>query len=208
MSAKELTFREYAAVEYLSAFFRGGLPAREGGMVRVRELIAALNAAMFPGEPAPDQETWDAADNLVNRLFSTFTTLPQLRRDDQGYGFIEHAILHSDDEPLDMNTGKAIEHVLYLANGGVLHQLMECSVCGRVVLKRKKRQETCGEKLCSATAYARKPDFRDKVNATARLRYNNLKAWNAKNQMLLAKEMKRPNRSGISPGHKRKNAEG
>ena len=174
MSSKPLTRREWIAIEELSAFLCGMFRSKDGSIKRVMELKEVLIAAMNPGEPEPDQKTWDAADKKANRLLAAYTTVPMLARDDEGYSFIEQTVLLLPDHDLEWLEARAVRQVIYLANQGVLHQLIACGNCETIFLPTRLGQRNCGAR-CSKKAYERGPEFRPKRREWARENYRRTK---------------------------------
>jgi hypothetical protein len=172
MASKPLTRREYLAIQELSAFLRGVFDNKEASIVRVEELKRSLIAAMYPSEPEPDQETWNYADKRANQLLARYTTVPKLSRDDEGYSHIEQAILMQQDMDLEWLEARAVGQVIYLANQGVLHQLISCGFCTALFLPTRAGQKNCGAPAqCSRQSYERGPNFRRKRNEWAREHY-------------------------------------
>jgi hypothetical protein len=170
MRSKPLTRREWLAIEELSAFLRGLFRSKDESILRVQQLKQALIAAMHPGEPEPDQKAWDAADKKANRLLAAYTSVPVLTRDDEGYSFVEQTILLLPDMDLEWLEARAVRQVIYLANQGVLHQLIACGNCGTVFLPTRSGQKNCSAS-CSKKAYESGPEFRAKRNRWARDHY-------------------------------------
>jgi hypothetical protein len=184
MSSKPLTKREWVAIEELSAFLRGLFKSKEQSILRVQQLKQALIAAMYPGKPEPDQKTWDAADKKANRLLAAYTSVPVLARDEEGYGFVEQTILLQHDFDLEWLEARAVRQVIYLANQGVLHQLMACGNCKRIFLPTRSGQKNCGT-ACSKKAYETRPEFRAKRNDWARENYRITKEKDKRNLQLV-----------------------
>src|ERR1700733_15570978 len=170
LSSKKLSRREYLSITELSAFLQGVTSDNERSIQRVRELIQAIVAATFPGDPEPDQKTWNAADKKANRLLAAYTAIPELCRDDEGYGFIEQNIFAPAGEALDWQEASAVRQVIYLSNEGVLHQLIACATCAAFFLPKRTDQRNCGS-ACSKKAYESGPEFRDKRNRWSRDHY-------------------------------------
>ena len=180
MRPKRLTRREWIAIEDLSAFLRGLFRSKDESIQRVMELKNTLIAAMYPGESEPDQKTWDAADRKANQMLAAYTIVPVLARDDEGYGFIEQTVLLQSDDGLEWLEARAVGQVIYLANQGVLHQLITCGNCETMFIPIRLGQKNCGGE-CSKKAYESGPEFRAKRNEWARKAYRQAKDADALN---------------------------
>ena len=178
MRLKPLAEREMDSIDWLSHFLMGRFGGKEESILRMQELKQALIAAMDPGDPEPDEKTWAAADRRANQLLARYTTIPALERDDEGYGRVEQRVIIRHDFDLDWLEAQAVQKVIFLANEGILHQLITCGHCKALFLPARLGQANCSAS-CSKKAYESDANFRAKRNEWARENYRVTKKRNA-----------------------------
>ena len=162
-----LTRQEANAIAELAAILGGKAGATRDVIERVEGLKDKLNGTLHPGAPEPDSAAWAKLERVANHAFAAYTTIPWIRRDDEGFPYIGHKVFSPEGFDLSWQEQKAIENVIYLASRDILHQMVSCGACGMLFLPIRKGQKNC-DAACSRKEYETRPDYRVKKNARDR----------------------------------------
>ena len=169
-----LTRQEANAITELAAILGGKAGAKRDVIERVDGLKDKLNGTLHPGTPEPSRAAWVKLEKAANHAFAAYTTIPWIRRDDEGFPYIGHNVFSPEGFDLSWQEQKAVENVIYLASRDILHQLVFCGGCRMLFLPVRKGQKNCGA-ACSRKEYETRPDNREKKNARDRANRANQK---------------------------------